>query len=178
MWICLSSEALLVVLLVSGSLAISQTLSPVVDSILIDRIGSQTMSSTELTEKVRDNGVAVYWLGAQSNVKYSIIVDQSKAMILTLHPKDSTSPLSDEKRTVIETFANEEAETAFHPLDGGTISRVSLHSFGRIVEYDKTQMMEAEVEFDSVPAVVRIHYPTKQSLETLIEDAKRLQLVR
>lgn len=177
MWICLGSEALLVVLLITGGYFLSKTVSPTITSTLVARSGGTYMSTVQLSEHVADRKISAYWLGPDPNFMYSIICNQTNQKIVTLYPYDPYGRPIPSKKIIITTFDDLEVEMNMHPLTGGKLIKIDLPIAGRQIEYDSAMRNEVHVNFNGQRRVAHIHYETTQSQDRMIRDAESLKLV-
>lgn len=178
MWICLGSEALLVVLLTTGGLLISESLSPRIDSVLLGRSGVTYMSTRDLAKHVQERHINAFWFGPNPSYTYSIICIQPNVKIITLYPRDSRGRPITSKKLVINTYESQTLATAIHPLTGGTVVGIDLPLVGRRIEYDNSMRTQMLVTFSGQSRVVRVHYTTPQPRQTMIDNAEVLQLIR
>lgn len=177
MWICLGSEALLVVMLITGGFVISETVSPSFTSTLVARSGGAYMSHVQLSEHVIAKRISAFWFGPNPSFMYSIICNQSEKKIVTLYPYDLYGRPIPSKKIIITTFSDLEAEKSMHPLPSGKLVKIDLPMVGRQIEYDSATMTEVHVNFNGQKFVAHIHYESAQSRDQMIRDAESLQLL-
>lgn len=178
MWICLGSEALLIVVMAIGWFAITDAISPKIDSTLLGRSGVTYMSARELTKHVEERQIDAFWLGANTSYEYSIICNQPNVEIIILYPRDINGKPIPTRKIVIETYGNLKASMAIHPIIDEETVLIDLPQVGRQIEYDTSRRTEVRVTFNGQSKVVHLHYSTSQPEATMVENATVLQLIQ
>lgn len=144
---------------------------------LYKRSGAVAMSATELTDAVLKEKSVTYWIGPIEGDKYTLIATSKDEIVVTYLPPDSNINLVDQPRLIFDTYANTAGmdEPIRPSRDTSLVRKVTDN--GNIIEFDKDSMKEEMVTFIGRPEIVLVHYPSKQSLRTILANGQRLRQV-
>lgn len=176
MWF-LGLDAVLSFALVFGGFQIAASHSSARLNAAMGHSGLIAMSANEFIDHIKDDDKSAYWLGPMAGKKYAINHTQGDVDIITYLPEDAEINKVNQPELAIETYKDSMAyATDVRPLRGPNIAKYVTAS-GNIVQFD-TGLMEVEtVTIKETLQIVEIHYPTRQTVQTLMQNAENLKLV-
>ena len=139
--------------------------------------GWAAMSSTELFNHVKGSRTIAYWPGPISDDKYTHVDNFHPNLTITYWPKDSDINIGNQNTLIVETYVN--SLSLLTPLGTYSDSAVARYvtTRGNTIEFNKRSMMEERVAIKDTAIIVVVHYPTKQSMSTMLENGKAVRPV-
>lgn len=109
--------------------------------------------------------------------KYAFNHTQGDVSTVTYLPEDLEINNTNQPELAIETYKDSMAyATDVRPLRGPNIAKFVTAS-GNIVQFDTNSMKVVKVTIKETLKIVEIHYPTRQTAQTLMRGAENLKLV-
>lgn len=144
---------------------------------LLLRSGAVTMTSDELIKHVRDEKIAVYWLGPLPGYKYTIICTDRREIIVTYIPDGVSLDHPDRFNLTVETYASSLAseEKAVSSLSTDRDDFVASDGTVGTVYSSKPQM--GTFAMPGTGKTVEIHYPDVKRIYDVYLDAEQLRLI-
>jgi hypothetical protein len=140
-------------------------------------LGGVEMSSEQLVEHVKSEGIAVYWFGPLKGYKYTIIDMDHQEVIVTYLPKSVSLNHPDRYNLTVETYANtlESEKGALSNIVSDKDDFVA--SNGTIATADLSYPQRVKFFIPNSGKIVEVQYPTNRRGDDVIVDAQRLQLI-
>lgn len=171
-------DALITVSIVFGGVAYASQSSNDATSVELMRVGAMPMTSSEFIEHALAHGGRVYWLGKMEGYGISSDVREENVHFLS-YVRDGSDPRDLRGREItIVTYRSSIDMEGSHQFAGGAVTSTFVTASGRIVQYDKTTMMDQLVSEIGNSNKVSIHYLGAQSLQTMEANAMALQVVQ
>lgn len=169
-------DALLTVSIVLGGVAYASQSSKDATSVELMRVGAMPMTASEFVEHVHADGGKEYWLGKMEGFGISSDERQENVRFLS-YVRNGSDPrdLRGHEITIV-TYRSSIDLDGSHQFSPGVVPSISVTASGRIVQYDKTSMMNEVVSIIGNSNKVSIHYQEAQSLETLLDNAMALRV--
>ena len=141
------------------------------------RSGVVSMTSGELIKHVRDEKIAVYWLGPLPGYKYTIICNDRREIIVTYVPQGVSLNLPDRFNLTVETYAKSLAseEKGMSNLSSDRDDFVASDGTVGTVYSPKPQMVTFAVP--GTDKVVEVQYPETKKIYDVYVDAEKLSLI-
>ncbi|MDP1721044.1 MAG: hypothetical protein Q8L08_08640 [Candidatus Nanopelagicaceae bacterium] len=173
----LSLDAILSVALVSAGFLYASASSRNETSLALMRVGAVALPSSEFVEHIRFDGGRAYWLGDISG--FDIVHDDSIDERRSISYVKKGSDPQDLGRPQITVVTYRTSMNVNGVREFGTWSEpfTTVAASGLIVGYDLNSMMGEIISINGTSDTVYIHYPTAQTLLTLMRNAGSLKLV-
>jgi hypothetical protein len=149
------------------------------NAVKLGHAGGAAMSVEELVKHVKTEPIDAFWLGYNSNYKYTL--DHSKSGIVDIFyfPKDADQTNTKLFSYEIKSYENIEVWNAHTHTLRATSGTVSIQTAaGLTIKISPDSLRGEIVTFSDRPEIVGIAYPTPQSRENLIKNAESLSPIR
>ena len=135
------------------------------------RSGVVTMTSAELIQHVKDEKIAVYWLGPMPGYSYTIICNDRKEIIVSYIPEGVRFNLT------VETYARSlhSEEKGISNLSSDRDDFVAADGTVGTVYSPRPQM--ATFAVPGTDKVIEVQYPNTKRINDVYVDAENLRLI-
>ena len=138
------------------------------------------MSSSGLLEHVKGDNRSVYWLGPMPGAKYTTDHSEGYVDVITYLPEGSDLYNVGQPKLAVDTYDDVAAfvvHSYFSADGGGDGAGKGTTPSGNSVEFNADSMESQTVWIKDVPQIVVIHYPTRQTVQSMMRDAGNLKLI-
>jgi hypothetical protein len=141
------------------------------------RSGGVEMTSDELVQHVKSEGITAYWLGPVQGYKYTIICKDRKEIIVTYLPQGVGLNHPDRYNLTIETYARTlKSEQAAPPnIMSDNDDFVALNGTNGITYLSDPRMVTFKPL--NTDKTVEVQYPSGTPANDILVDAERLKLI-
>lgn len=141
------------------------------------RSGVVSLSADELIKHVRDEKIAVYWLGPLPGYKYTIICKDRREIIVSYIPDGVSVNHPDRYNLTVETYDQslDSEEPGLSSLVTDRDDFVASDGTAGTVYSPKPQMVTLAIP--GTQKVVEVHYPDAQRIYDVYRDAEHLRLI-
>jgi hypothetical protein len=141
------------------------------------RSGGVVLSSDELAQHVKSQGIAAYWFGPIEGYKYTIICTNRNEIIITYLPQGVSVNHPDRYNLTIETYASNLVREQKNFSNASSDKDDFLASNGTFGTTDLSYPQRVQFSIANSGKIVEVQYPSVRRLGDLHVDAQRLQLI-
>jgi hypothetical protein len=145
----------------------------------LSHVGEVAMSSSQLVEHLKKDGITAYWLGPARGDEYTVD-DEIKGIVDLMYLPLGTDPSKQKDFDLeIKTYASQKIWDAHtHTIRASANTQMIILSKKVSIRINPTSMRGVIATYTDRPEILAIAYPKPQSLKSMIDNVMSLKLIK
>ena len=141
--------------------------------------GNLLMSSGQLVDHLRKDGIRAYWLGPIAAEEYTLNHESEGIVDLMYFPKGTAASDDSTFDYEIKTYRNQQIWDAHtHPILASANTKTINLNAETFIRINPTSMKGVIVRYTDKPEIVAIAYSSRRTLQAIMKDVEALKLIR